>query len=644
MSGLGPNGLFADDFSSAPTTPSESLSSSHMEEAAVLDNLEDTTRPVKNICCVGAGYVGGPTAAVMAYMNPHLRVTVVDKNAERIRRWNSQHLPIYEPGLGDIVRIARDGSRPFRFINEPTDLNRRPGPLTPSDSSLLQPEAQVTVPARPPNLIFSIQVGKFIGEADIVLIAVNTPTKVTGVGAGRATDMAYFEAIAGMVAMYAREGAIIVEKSTVPCRTADMVRKTMAIHRPGVDFEILSNPEFLAAGTAMKDLMYPDRVLIGCSPTSSGHLACAALAQVYSAWVPRSRILTTNVYSSELAKLVANSMLAQRISSINSISAICEKTGANVDEVADSIGSDPRIGDKFLKAGIGFGGSCFKKDIMSLVYLAESFGLDEVSKYWRQVVVMNEYQRDRFAKRVIACLNNTLSGKKVTLLGYAFKANTSDTRESPALEIIKMLLVEGPKEIAIYDPCCNPRVVKAEIRTLIPGEKALKEDGGPVVVYSGADKACASSHAVLITTEFDEFRNTSAEASGTKRDSLNSDPRPLGQDLGAATETDIPTEMEILALHNYLLGASSAAERVDDPLGRYVPEPTCDMTCPDCGLIRTSGYSTAGNSGEGRPKTRLDWPNIARHMNKPKWLFDGKGIVNVEEMKQLGIRVESIGR
>ncbi|XXG95227.1 hypothetical protein Hte_001487 [Hypoxylon texense] len=649
MPGLGPNGVFADDVSTAPTTPGASSTSSPMLAAADIEGLsqavmhavQDMIRPVTNICCVGAGYVGGPTAAVMAYQNPHLRVTVVDKNEQRIRRWNSEHLPIYEPGLGDIVRIARDGSRKFQFTNEPVDQCQRPHLLNFPGRNFLQHDAQITVPARLPNLFFSTQVGECIREADIVLIAVNTPTKMKGVGAGSATDMTSFEAVASEVAQHARPGAIIVEKSTVPCRTADLVKNTMAVHRPGIHFEILSNPEFLAAGTAMKDLMYPDRVLIGSSPTPSGRLASAALASVYAAWVPRSRILTTNVYSSELAKLVANSMLAQRISSINSISAICEKTGANVDEIAASIGSDPRIGDKFLKAGIGFGGSCFKKDILSLVYLAESLGLHEVGEYWRQVIVMNEYQRDRFSRRVIACLNNTLAGKKITLLGYAFKANTSDTRESPALEIIKTLLVEGPREIAIFDPCCNPVVVRAEIKALVRDQPALKEDGGPIEVYSTADEACASSHAILITTEFDEFRNTSKVISKDEAASLatkSPDPRPFQHRQNG------PTETEILSLHKYLLGNALTAENVDDPLGRYVPEPACESDCPDCGLIKTSGYSTAGNSGEGRPKTRLDWHKIAFNMNKPKWLFDGKGIINVEEMSEHGVQVESVGR
>ncbi|KAI1103826.1 nucleotide sugar dehydrogenase [Jackrogersella minutella] len=606
----------------------------------------EAERPILNVCCVGAGYVGGPTAAVIALHNPHVRVTVVDKNEQRIRRWNSAHLPIYEPGLGEIVRIARDGSKKCYFSNQPFrglvhDITEEPDHA---------PHGTWTVlPARAPNLFFSTQVARTIQEADIVLIAVNTPTKSRGAGAGSATDMTAFEAVTSEVAQHAREGTIIVEKSTVPCRTAELIKKTMEIHRPGVQFEILSNPEFLAAGTAMNDLMHPDRVLIGSSMTDSGLWAAETLKEIYAAWVPQERIITTNVYSSELSKLVANSMLAQRISSINSISAICEKTGANVDEIAKSIGCDPRIGDKFLKAGIGFGGSCFKKDILSLVYLAETLGLEEVGEYWRQVVKMNEYQRDRFSRRVIKCLNNTLVGKKVTLLGYAFKANTSDTRESPALEIIKTLLEEGPKEIAIFDPCCNPVVVKAEIKELLGRKPVLAEDGGPIEIYSSPYAACDGSHAVLITTECDEFRNTPSKTSGKKSSktkpaqqlehALLADPRPFNTVKG-------PTETEILSLHKFLLQyMNPIGYRSEDPMKRYKLEPLCESDCPDCVLIKSSGYSTAGNSGSDRPKEKLDWSKIAYNMNKPRWVFDGKGIIDADELTTAyGINVESIGR
>ena len=418
------------------------------------------------------------------------------------------------------------------------------------------------------------------------------------------------------------------------------------MHRPGVHFEILSNPEFLAAGTAVNDLLYPDRILIGSSPTPSGKKAAEALVGVYAAWVPRDRILTTNVWSSELAKLVANSMLAQRISSINSISAVCEQTGADVDEVAKAVGVDPRIGNKFLVAGIGFGGSCFKKDVLNLVYLADTMGLPEVGEYWRQVVKMNEYARDRFTNRIIKCLNNTLVGKKVTILGFAFKKNTSDTREAPALEMIKSLLEERPREIAVFDPCCNPRVIKEEIKLLL-GPVA---DQGNISVYGNAYDACTGSTAVVIATEFDEFRNqpppkpSAAAAPGPevkmigRKPNPKADPRPF--------ENGEPTQNEILALHKYLV--QHEAEANDDPLERYNPEPACDEDCPDCIQHRESketGFATGmGSAEEYKPKERVDWVSIAASMAKPRWVFDGRGVIDSREMVKLGVRVESVGR
>lgn len=379
----------------------------------------------------------------------------------------------------------------------------------------------------------------------------------------------------------------------------------MAIHRPGVHFEILSNPEFLAAGTAVKDLLHPDRVLIGSSSTTAGRKAASALASIYAAWVPSERIVTTNVWSSELAKLVANAMLAQRISSINSIAAVCEQTGADVDEVARAIGMDPRIGDKFLKAGIGFGGSCFKKDVLSLVYLAQSLGLDEVAAYWCQVHTMNEYSRDRFSARVLKCLNNTLAGKKVAILGYAFKKNTNDTRESPALEIVRTLLEEGPREIAVFDPCCNTEVIRDEINRLLGKSTGSR----PLKVYENAYEACAGAEAILITTEFDEFKTT------------------VQKPLSAAF---LPSR-----------ASSPATNHTTIQKDRLNAEPDCEVGCPDCRLER-GGYSSLHE--EYKLRERLDWAKIGYHMKKPRWVFDGRGIVDVQEMELLGFRVESVGR
>ncbi len=417
----------------------------------------------------------------------------------------------------------------------------------------------------------------------------------------------------------------------------------LAMHRPGVHFEILSNPEFLAAGTAVGDLLYPDRILIGSAPTESGKKAAEALVKVYAAWVARERILTTNVWSSELAKLVANSMLAQRISSINSISALCEQTGADVDEVARAVGVDPRIGNKFLVAGIGFGGSCFKKDVLNLVYLADTMGLPEVGEYWRQVVKMNEYARDRFTNRVIKCLNNTLVGKKVCILGFAFKKNTSDTREAPALEMIKTLLEERPREVAVFDPCCNPYVVKNEIKALL-GPLA---QGNNIAVYGNAYDACEDATAVVIATEFDEFRNQPAPKPApapvdqripSRKPNPKSDPRPF--------QTAEPSANEILALHKHLVQRDN--ETSDDPLSRFNIEPSCSDDCPDCiqeKESKISGHATGmGSAEEYRPKERIDWVRIADTMAKPRWVFDGRGVIDSREMTKLGIRVESVGR
>ncbi|KAJ5179530.1 UDP-glucose 6-dehydrogenase [Penicillium capsulatum] len=604
--------------STVPTTPERS-SSPALKDSSDDDSCDTKTtpdldsdgesavqpRPVHNICFVGAGYVGGPTAALIAFNNPHIKVTVVDKDDRRIRRWNSRHLPIYEPGLGEIVRIARDGLQDSRDRDSP-----EPG----------SEQSKEAITPRQPNLFFSADVSRCISESEIVVIAVNTPTKMRGTGKGSATDMTSFEAVAAEVVRHAREDTIIVEKSTVPCRTAEMIQDMINIQRPGAHFEILSNPEFLAAGTAVQDLLRPDRVIIGSATTPEGRSAAETLASVYTAWVARPRIITVNVWSSELAKLVANSMLAQRLSSINSISAICEATGAEINEVSAAIGSDTRLGNKFLRAGIGFGGSCFKKDVLSLVYLAESLGLHEVGEYWRQVVEMNEYQRNRFSTRVIRKLNSTLVTKKITVLGYAFKKNTSDTREAPALEIIKTLLDENPREIAIFDPCCNPFVIESEIRTLQNGPPVLSDDGGAVKIYSDAYEACAGSNAILLVTDFDEFRNT-----------------PVEETSGSKSQTGSPNQK-----------MTPSPQRLDATLGiteplrsRFHVEPDCAGDCPDCHSGTSYGESETGDSYQ--PKRQLDWKKISTDMKSPKWLFDGRCIIDVPRMKKLGIAVESIG-
>lgn len=393
----------------------------------------------------------------------------------------------------------------------------------------------------------------------------------------------------------------------------------LAIHRPNTPFIILSNPEFLSAGTAIANLLHPSRVLIGSPPTPSGKYAASLLASLYS-WVPPSKILQTNTYSSELAKLVANAMLAQRISSINSISALCERTGADISEISAAVGMDERIGAKYLNAGVGFGGSCFGKDIRSLIYLAESLGLPEVGEYWDGVLRINEWQRERFVKRVIARLNGTLVGKKITVLGYAFKKGTDDMRESPSLESIKMLLEECPKEIAVWDPFCDPGVVGKEIERLCGRSEN-------VVVYKDVYSACEDSDAVLVMTDCDEFRTSPSPS--PSHNIKKQDPRPFTY---PSFKREI-SESEILALQQFL----STTTHDSDPLGRYMPEPACEDNCAAC--VEALGVELGEKGGE-----KVDWAKIAWRLRKPKWIFDGRGCLDVEELEGIGCRVECVGR
>jgi len=409
------------------------------------------------ICCIGAGYVGGPTMAMIALKAPHIQVTVVDMNVARIAAWNSDTLPIYEPGLDEVVKQRRGK-----------------------------------------NLHFSTEVHAAIKAADIIFVAVNTPTKSYGVGAGRAADLRFIESVARTIAEVAEGPKIIVEKSTIPVKTAETIKDILAANGRGAKFQVLSNPEFLAEGTAVADLISPDRVLIGGERTPEGNAAVQTLVDVYANWVPRDRIITTNLWSSELSKLVANAFLAQRISSINSISALCEATGADVDEVANAIGKDSRIGPKFLKASVGFGGSCFQKDILNLAYLCEKFGLPEVSAYWESVVKMNDWQKRRFASRIVGSLYGSVADKKIAILGFAFKKDTNDTRESAAIAVCRDLLGEQAN-VVVYDP----KVPEDEIRRDVLGKG--KEDAKLSVVHS-AYEAAKGAHAIAVVTEWDEFK------------------------------------------------------------------------------------------------------------------------------------------
>ncbi|KAF2752904.1 nucleotide sugar dehydrogenase [Pseudovirgaria hyperparasitica] len=555
--------------------------------------------PVTKICFVGAGYVGGPTAAVLAFSNPQIQVTVVDRDSSRISRWQSKHLPIHEPGLDDIVRVARDGTNA-------TILARGSA------------KESVAFPERTPNLFFSTDCEQPIGEADIIFLSVNTPTKLVGVGAGAATNISIFESAMRSIAVVAKPGAIIVEKSTVPCRTAQVIRDILDIHRPGVPFEILSNPEFLAEGTAISDLLHPSRVLIGSSNTSSGLTAAARLALVYNAWVPEASILNVHLWSSELAKLVANAMLAQRISSINTVSAICEKTGADVSDIASAIGMDHRIGAKFLHAGLGFGGSCFKKDILSLSYLAESLDLPEVAAYWKSVVDINVWQCERLVKRVIKSLNGSLTGKKLAILGYAFKKDTSDTRESQSISVIEHLLRERPAEIAIYDPGCTPADICTELQALFGAAgSGIIAPEGPINVHADPYTACTGSSAVLILTDWDQFRYP-----------------PLSQadSSAAAVESYVHTALARLAQVQVLpedwdLNAQQTLFR---------SQPQCNIECTKC--------NKAPGALKSYPGENLKWEEVGRGMKMPRWVFDARGVLDAQGLEDMGFRVESVGK
>ncbi|MGY3213753.1 UDP-glucose 6-dehydrogenase [Mucilaginibacter sp. HD30] len=420
---------------------------------------------VKNICCIGAGYVGGPTMAMIAKKCPQIAVTVVDLNEARIAAWNDpdvNNIPVYEPGLSEVVAEARGR-----------------------------------------NLFFSTDVNSAIDNAEVIFISVNTPTKMYGAGKGQAADLKWIELCARQIASVAKNDKIIVEKSTLPVRTASAIKDILMHTGSGVSFQILSNPEFLAEGTAVEDLDSPDRVLIGGDNTPEGQVALQKLVDIYANWVPVDRILTTNVWSSELSKLTANAFLAQRVSSINALSEICEKTEADIAEVARAIGTDSRIGPKFLKASVGFGGSCFQKDILNLVYIAKSYGLNEVANYWEQVIIMNDHQKTRFASKIVNTLYNTVNGKKITLLGWAFKKDTNDTRESPAIHVADHLLYEQA-DLAVYDPKVSESQVYNDLDYLKTRERA--ENRANLQVYEDPYEACKGAHAIAILTEWDEFK------------------------------------------------------------------------------------------------------------------------------------------
>lgn len=422
------------------------------------------------ICCMGAGYVGGPTMAVIALKCPRIKVTVVDLSKRQIDAWNSDNLPIYEPGLDEVVRSVRGK-----------------------------------------NLFFSTDIDGGIMESDMIFVSVNTPTKLTGIGAGRAANIKNCELCARKIAEVATSNKIVVEKSTVPVRTADSIKRVLK-SASSLQFQVLSNPEFLAEGTAIDDLLHPSRVLIGGEQTPEGLAAIDTLVSVYANWVPREQIITTNLWSSELSKLVANAFLAQRVSSINSITALCEQTDADIDEISRAIGSDHRIGSKFLKASVGYGGSCFQKDILNLVYICESFGLQECADYWHQVVLMNDYQKRRFAHKMVDRMFNTITGKRIAILGFAFKKDTGDTRETAACYVMRDLLAERA-ELAVYDPQVTREQMMEEFNYSCNLSESTYPGFNEAVITTGsALEAAKGAHAVAVLTEWDEFKDIDFEA------------------------------------------------------------------------------------------------------------------------------------
>ena len=442
--------------------------------------IKSKINKIKTICCIGAGYVGGPTMAVIADKCPKIKVEVVDLNFERISRWNAddfKKIPIYEPGLFEIVKRCRGK-----------------------------------------NLFFSNEIKEKIKIADMIFVSVNTPTKEKGIGAGKASDLKWVEACARQIAKYAQGHTIVVEKSTLPVRTAEVIKEILEASQSSTSsyrkatFDVLSNPEFLAEGNAIQDLINPDRILIG----GDNIHAMNSLTDIYKQWVSKDKILHTNIWSSELAKLTANAFLAQRISSINSIGALCEATGADVREVARAIGSDSRIGSKFLDSGPGFGGSCFKKDILNLVYLSEYFGLKEVATFWNSVVDLNNWHQKRISNLITKKLFGTLSNKKILILGFAFKANTNDTRESAAIQICQNLLDEGAN-LFIHDPKVEKSQIEKDLGLTPLNEKTdFRELNSSWTFVKDLSESFWDTDAVVVLTEWKEYTKLNWKEASSK--------------------------------------------------------------------------------------------------------------------------------
>lgn len=537
---------------------------------------------------------------------PDVVVDVVDLNAKRIDAWNSPHLPIYEPGLFSMVETPRDGT-----------------------------------PQREKNLFFSTQVNEAIAKADLIFLCVATPTKYTGSGAGRAADLVYVESATRMIAEAAQDDKIIVEKSTVPCRTAESIREILsAVGKPGVNFDILSNPEFLAEGTAIKNLVEPDRLLIGSMTSDRGLRAAASLVDVYAAWVPRDRIVTMHLWSAEMAKLAANALLAQRISSINALSAVCEATGADIDEVAYAVGLDKRIGPRMLKSSVGFGGSCFRKDILNLVYIAQSLHLPEVAAYWESVVDMNEYQKQRFCKRIVTCLYHTLTDKKVAVLGFAYKKDTGDTRESASISLVNSLVAEKA-DIRIYDPKVEDDQIWMELKWTATDFDEVQRR---VTICSSAQQACQDAHAAIIATEWDEFSNKDTDINVRDVNGLAVIGRSPGSYIHGGgmqfsngttvVETSKPTSK---LPSQEMPDVKKLSVNGHGPTHKKNPSLNHNPTSPN--LVPSNGSK---QHSQDRP--RMDWAETARIMRKPMFVFDGRNVVDAAKLEKLGFRVESIGK
>ena len=428
---------------------------------------------IRNICCIGAGYVGGPTMAVIAHECPEIKVTVIDNNIQKIKAWNSSNLnnlPVYEPGLSKIIEVTR---------------NR--------------------------NLFFSSDFENAISESEMIFMAVNTPTKTKGIGKGYAADLSNIEQCAKIIGQVSKTNKIVVEKSTLPVRTAEKIKEVLSHYsKNNVTFEVISNPEFLAEGTAIKNLYKSDRVLIGGDNSPSGNKAVQSLLNIYNRWIPRHKILKMKLWSAELSKLASNAMLAQRISSINSLSALCEKSGASIKELSKAIGTDKRIGPHFLEASVGFGGSCFKKDLLNLVYLCRTYGLNEVAEYWNQVILINEYQKNRFLKKVLDLFNFNIINTKISVLGWAYKKETNDSRESASIYVATKLLEQGAI-INIYDPMVPKEKIILDLKLLIEdrgnSKEKLKKILANIKISSNIERCISKSEAVLVLTEWDEFKN-----------------------------------------------------------------------------------------------------------------------------------------